>query len=78
MRDKSHLVITEKKTGKPKRFKINQTLRESIQSYTTGVDDEDLFLPLRSDQNRLPESERTRFSIGQLGRLDLARSVPTI
>ncbi|MED4749789.1 tyrosine-type recombinase/integrase [Brevibacillus choshinensis] len=43
VRDKSHLVITEKKTGKPKRFKINQTLRESIQSYTTGLDDEDLF-----------------------------------
>lgn len=41
VRDKSHLVITEKKTGKPKRFKINQALRDSIQSYTAGLEDED-------------------------------------
>ncbi|WP_103110646.1 site-specific integrase [Brevibacillus reuszeri] len=41
VKNKTHLVITEKKTGKPKRFKINQTLREAIQSYITGLDDDD-------------------------------------
>lgn len=41
VRGKSHLLITEKKTGKRKRFKINQGLREAIQSYTQGMDDDD-------------------------------------
>ncbi|MFE1631297.1 site-specific integrase [Brevibacillus reuszeri] len=41
VRGKTHLVITEKKTGKPKRFKINKTLRAYIQSYTEGLNDDD-------------------------------------
>ncbi|MBH0331459.1 integrase [Brevibacillus brevis] len=41
VKNKTHIVITEKKTGKPKRFKINQALREAIQSYITGMNDDD-------------------------------------
>lgn len=40
VRGKSHIVITEKKTGKPKRFKINQSLRQTIDSYTKEMDDD--------------------------------------
>lgn len=43
VRGKSHIVITEKKTGKPKRFKINESLRQTIDSYTKEMDD-DAFL----------------------------------
>jgi len=41
VKNKTHIVITEKKTGKPKRFKINQALKEAIQSYITGMNDDD-------------------------------------
>lgn len=41
VRGKTHLVITEKKTGKPKRFKINQALRAAIQSYIVELEDDD-------------------------------------
>jgi integrase len=41
VRNKSHLLITEKKTGKRKRFKLNQQLQEAIRSYTQGMDDDE-------------------------------------
>lgn len=41
VRGKSHILITEKKTGKRKRFKINQALQEAIMSYTQGMDNND-------------------------------------
>lgn len=41
VRGKSHILITEKKTGKRKRFKINQALRDAIKSYTQGMDNND-------------------------------------
>ncbi|GED55756.1 site-specific integrase [Brevibacillus borstelensis] len=41
VRGKQHLVITEKKTGKRKRFKLNQQLQEAIKSYTKGMDDDE-------------------------------------
>lgn len=40
VRGKSHIVITEKKTGKPKRFKINQSLRERIDAYIKDMTDD--------------------------------------
>jgi len=41
VRNKSHLLITEKKTGKRKRFKLNQQLQEAIKSYTKGMEDDE-------------------------------------
>jgi integrase len=37
VRGKSHILITEKKTGKRKRFKINSKLRKQIDKYTAGM-----------------------------------------
>jgi integrase len=46
---KSHLMIYEQKTGKYKRFKINQELQQHILSYTANMDVEEyLFKSLRS------------------------------
>ncbi len=51
VRGKSHILITEKKTGKRKRFKINQQLQEAIRSYTQGMkDDEYLFASSKRPQ----------------------------
>lgn len=41
VRGKSHILITEKKTGKRKRFKINQQLQAAIRDYTHGMDDDE-------------------------------------
>lgn len=41
VRGKSHILITEKKTGKRKRFKINEALRRAIDNYTRGMNDSD-------------------------------------
>lgn len=47
VRDKTHITITEKKTGKAKRFKINTTLRELIDEYTHGMGVNDYLFPSR-------------------------------
>ncbi|MFY0545481.1 site-specific integrase [Brevibacillus sp. H7] len=41
VRGKSHIMITEKKTGKRKRFKINDKLRKQIDKYTAGMREDD-------------------------------------
>lgn len=41
VKDKSHITIEEKKTGKKKRLLINQQLREEIDRYIVGMDDND-------------------------------------
>lgn len=51
VRGKSHIVITEKKTGKPKRFKINQSLRERIDVYIKGMAD-DVYLIASEKRNK--------------------------
>jgi integrase len=49
VKGKSHLMIYEQKTGKYKRFKINQELQQHILSYTANMDVEEyLFKSLRS------------------------------
>lgn len=51
VRGKSHILITEKKTGKRKRFKINQQLQDAIRIYTEGLaDDEYLFASSKRPQ----------------------------
>lgn len=45
VRERSHIVIREQKTGKEKKFKINDNLQREIDCYVRGrADDEFLFL----------------------------------
>lgn len=41
VRNKTHIVIREKKTGNIKRFLINDALRKEIDEYTQGMNDDD-------------------------------------
>ncbi|PFN09327.1 site-specific integrase [Bacillus cereus] len=47
VRDKTHIVIKEKKTGKDKRFRINAPFAESIEYYTKGMNSEGFLFPSR-------------------------------
>ena len=47
VRNRTHGVLKEQKTGKARRFLINQQLREEIEKYTEGMDDEDYLFPSR-------------------------------
>lgn len=47
MRNRTHIVLVEKKTGKEKRFKINSALREAINEYTQGMAENDWLFPSR-------------------------------
>jgi len=52
VRNKSHIINTERKTGKRRRFPINSELREIINQYTKGMKDGDpLFKSYRTKQN---------------------------
>lgn len=51
VRNKTHIVIREKKTGNSKRFLINHALRQEIDEYTQGMKDNDyLFKSERGDK----------------------------
>ncbi|MDP4549984.1 site-specific integrase [Guptibacillus hwajinpoensis] len=45
VRNQTHIVIKEKKTGKTKRFPINYSLKELIESYTFDMQDYDFLFP---------------------------------
>lgn len=45
VRNQTHIVIKEKKTGKTKRFPINYSLKELIESYTFDMQDQDFLFP---------------------------------
>lgn len=50
VRNKTHVVITEKKTSKTKRFMIPISIREMIEEYTKGMNDNDyLFFSRKGD-----------------------------
>lgn len=51
VRDKTHVTIKEQKTGKSKRFKINQSLKSIIDEYITGMADEDYLFSSRKGNN---------------------------
>ncbi|MGD8188543.1 site-specific integrase [Brevibacillus ginsengisoli] len=52
VRDKTHLLIIEKKTGKRKQFLLNAKLQKAIYKYTKGMDP-DAYL-FASDQYKMP------------------------
>lgn len=47
VRGRTHIVIVEEKTGKSKRFKINETLRVAVEEYTLGMEDNTYLFPSR-------------------------------
>lgn len=47
IRGKNHLVMTESKTGKQKRFLINSQLKQVIYNYTEGMDGDAWLFPSR-------------------------------
>ncbi|MBS4190356.1 site-specific integrase [Bacillus sp. FJAT-49705] len=52
VREKSHIIITEQKTGKMKRFKINKELQQLINEFTINKNDEEnLFKSRRGNQH---------------------------
>ncbi|MGM7684673.1 site-specific integrase [Cytobacillus sp. Hm23] len=52
VKNHSHLVITEQKTKKSKRFKLNKELQKQINEYTTNMKDDDyLFKSLRGSNH---------------------------
>ena len=47
VKDVTHIRIKEKKTGKPKRFKINSNLKKEIDKYIDGMNDDDYLFKSR-------------------------------
>lgn len=47
VKDKMHIVIVEKKTGKMKRFLINDKLKKEISNYIENMDDEEFLFTSR-------------------------------
>jgi len=54
VRNKEHIILTEQKTGKTKRFRINSELRAIINESTEGLQGQDYLFP--SDRTDLPIS----------------------
>ena len=54
IKDKTHVTITEQKTGKPKRFLINDMLKEEVNFYITDsvLSEDDYIIPSRKGDNR--------------------------
>lgn len=51
IKDRTHITIVEQKTDKPKRFMINDMLRQDIDKYINGMaDDEYLFASRKGDK----------------------------
>nr|WP_249365563.1 site-specific integrase [Cytobacillus citreus] len=53
VRDKIHIVITEQKTGKLKRFKINNELQQHIREFTVKKDGNEYLFKSRRGTDRI-------------------------
>ena len=56
----SHIIIKEKKTGKNKRFKINSSLRNEIDKYTSNMKDDDYLFPSRKGDKAITRVQAYR------------------
>lgn len=52
VRNKTHVSIVEKKTGKPKRFLLSPSVRVLINDYIEEMKDEDFLFPSRKGSNK--------------------------
>ena len=75
IRGKSHVTLTEKKTGKNKRFLINEQLKKEIDSYidSAGLTDDDYIIVSRKGENKpITRIQAYRVLSDAAGELDLA------
>ena len=63
VKGKTHIVITEKKTGKTKRHKINNSLQHEISQYIKGMKDENYLFASRNGQGAKPISRVRAYMI---------------
>lgn len=52
VKDKTHIVLTEKKTGKIKRFMINSQLRQDIDKYINSMKDNEYLFQSQKGDNK--------------------------
>jgi len=52
VRDRSHITIKERKTGKEKRFLINSQLRKDIEKFISGMNSEEYIFQSRKGNNK--------------------------
>jgi len=52
VREQSHIIIREQKTGKEKKFRINENLQREVSDYIQGLSDEDYLFPSRQGGKR--------------------------
>ena len=60
VRGKTHVLITEKKTGKHKRFMIPRATREEIESYTRDMEGEAYLFPSRQGGSHISTTQAYR------------------
>jgi len=60
VRGKTHLKIKEQKTDKVKEFLLPKTLRDEIDLYTKGMDDEDYLFPSRKGDKHITPTQAYR------------------
>ncbi|MFJ7977929.1 site-specific integrase [Peribacillus sp. NPDC096379] len=60
VRDKSHVMIREKKTNKSKRFMLPVKLREEIEDYTAHMSDEEYLFPSRKGNGPITPTQAYR------------------
>lgn len=60
VKGKSHLIITEQKTGKSKRFLLPKATREAIEDYVRGMEDEDYLFASRKGSSHISTTQAYR------------------
>jgi integrase len=60
VKGKTHLVITEQKTGKTKRFMIPKVTRETIEDYIRGMNEENYLFPSRKGSSYISTTQAYR------------------
>lgn len=60
IRGKTHLIITEQKTGKSKRFAIPKALREDIEQFTRGMDNDSYVFASRKGDGHISTTQAYR------------------
>lgn len=76
VRNKSHIVVSEKKTGKTKRILINANLRKDIEDYIINMDNNDYLFKSKKGKNspitriqayRILNDAATKLDIKEIG-----------
>jgi len=74
VRGKTHILIREKKTKKTKRFSLFTHLRQEIEQYIRGMEDEDYLFPSRKGNSHISTTQAYRVLVKageMLGRDDI-------